>query len=96
MASIKTEDIVLGFTCGECEWECTADPESLVIAGTPQCVNCDTDMTLDTTHDVKLGEGRYLVTVEDCTEAEAAQVISERINHDEDYGFSYTIGYEGD
>ena len=52
MASIKTEDIILGFTCRECERECTADPSSLVEAGTPLCDDCDTEMELDTTHDV--------------------------------------------
>ena len=96
MASIKTEDIILGFTCRECEWECTADPSSLVEAGTPLCTNCDTEMELDTTHDVFIGAARYLVTVSDCTTAQADQVIAERINHDEDYGFDYTISYEGD
>ena len=36
------------------------------------------------------------VTVSDCTAAQAEQVIAERINPDEDYGFDYTISYEGD
>ena len=67
MASINTEDIILGFTCRECEWECTADPSSLVEAGTPLCTNCDTEMELDTTHDV-ISE----------TTTELVQQISER------------------
>ena len=96
MASIKTEDIILGFTCRECERECTADPSSLVEAGTPLCDDCDTEMELNTTHDVLISAGCYLVTVGDCTPAQADQVIAERINHDEDYGFDYTISYEGD
>lgn len=95
MASINTEDIILGFTCRECEWECTADPSSLVEAGTPLCTNCDTEMELDTTHDVKTAENVYLVTVDGCTQEQADQVIAERISHDENYGFHYTISYEG-
>ena len=36
----------------------------------------------------------FVVTVSGCTPEQAAQVIAERINHDEDYGFEYSIGYE--
>lgn len=35
----------------------------------------------------------YVVTVRHTTPAEAAQVMAERLGHDEDYGFSYTIDY---
>ena len=96
MASIKTEDITLGYTCPECETEASQPLSDIVSAGTLVCNNCDNDMELNTTHDVLIGAGRYLVTVSDCTPAQADQVIAERINHDEDYGFDYTIGYEGD
>ena len=34
---------------------------------------------------------RYVVTVTCASEEEAATVIAERIYHDEDYGFDYTI-----
>ena len=96
MASIKTEDITLGYTCPECETEASQPLADIVSVGTPLCTNCDTEMELDTTHDVLIGARRYLVTVSDCTTAQADQVIAERINHDEDYGFDYTISYEGD
>lgn len=36
---------------------------------------------------------RYLVTVEADTEDRAVQVMAERIGHDEDYGFFYTIDW---
>lgn len=36
----------------------------------------------------------FTVTISGCTPEQAAQVIAERINHDEDYGFDYTISYE--
>lgn len=36
----------------------------------------------------------FVVTVSGCTPEQARQVIAERINHDEDYGFEYSIGYE--
>ena len=96
MASIKTEDITLGYTCPECETEASQPLADIVSVGTPLCNNCDNDMELNTTHDVLIGAGRYLVTVSDCTPAQADQVIAERINHDEDCGFNYTISYEGD
>lgn len=34
----------------------------------------------------------FTVTVSGCTEEQAEKVIAERLNHDEDYGFDYTIG----
>lgn len=36
----------------------------------------------------------FTVTISGCTPEQAAQVIAERIGHDEDYGFPYTIRYE--
>lgn len=36
----------------------------------------------------------FVVTISGCTPEQAAQVIAERIGHDEDYGFPYTIRYE--
>jgi hypothetical protein len=36
----------------------------------------------------------YVVTVTADTEEQAAQVMAERINVDEDYGFEYTVGFE--
>lgn len=33
----------------------------------------------------------FAVTVETDTAAQAAQVMAERIDHDEDYGFAYTV-----
>ncbi len=36
----------------------------------------------------------YLVKVQAATREEADQVMQERIEFDEDYGFSYTIGHE--
>ena len=35
----------------------------------------------------------FTVTVTDCTAEQAEQVMAERINHDEDYGFRYQIGW---
>ncbi len=34
------------------------------------------------------------VTVTADSPEEAAQVMAERLNHDEDYGFDYTVGFE--
>lgn len=36
----------------------------------------------------------FTVTISGCTPEQAARVIAERISHDEDYGFEYSIGYE--
>lgn len=36
-------------------------------------------------------EHTFLVTVSGCDREQAEQVIAERINYDEDYGFDYTI-----
>lgn len=36
----------------------------------------------------------FTVTISGCTPEQAEQVIAERISHDEDYGFPYTIRYE--
>jgi hypothetical protein len=36
----------------------------------------------------------YVVTVSGCTREQADQVIAERIDHDEDYGFPYTLCVE--
>jgi hypothetical protein len=41
-----------------------------------------------------MAEHTFLVTVTADTEEQAAQVMAERINVDEDYGFEYTIGFE--
>ena len=38
---------------------------------------------------------RYVVIVETDTEEHAGQVMAERIGPDEDYGFDYTIDWEG-
>lgn len=35
----------------------------------------------------------FLVTVSDVTDDQAAQVMAERLAHDEDYGFRYTLDY---
>lgn len=39
---------------------------------------------------------RYWVTVDAATQEEADQVMSERLNPDEDYGFDYTLGWDRD
>lgn len=39
-------------------------------------------------------EHSYIVTITGCTKEEADQVIAERIDHDEDYGFEYSVGFE--
>ena len=36
----------------------------------------------------------FLVTVTADTEEQAAQVMSERLYHDEDYGFDYSVDFE--
>ncbi len=38
-------------------------------------------------------EFMYTVRVDASSEAEADQVMAERLDHDEDYGFSYAIDY---
>lgn len=37
---------------------------------------------------------KFVVTVSGCTKEQAEQVMNERISPDEDYGFSYSIGYQ--
>ena len=95
MATIAVENIALGYTCAECETEATQPLADIVSAGTLICPECGDDMELDSTHDVRIEPNQFLVTVDGCSQAQAEQVIAERISHDEDYGFSYTIGYEG-
>lgn len=34
---------------------------------------------------------RFVVIVKGCTPEQAKQVIAERLNHDENYGFDYTV-----
>ena len=36
---------------------------------------------------------RYVVTVECDSQEHADQVVSERIDHDEDYGFDYSLDW---
>ena len=36
----------------------------------------------------------FRVTVSGCTAAQAEQVMAERLDHDEDYGFDYQIGWQ--
>lgn len=38
-------------------------------------------------------EHTFTVTVSNCTREQAKQVMAERIDFDEDYGFTYEIGY---
>jgi hypothetical protein len=40
-----------------------------------------------------MAEHQFTVTVSGCTYEQAEQVMNERTQHDEDYGFDYTIGY---
>lgn len=49
---VKIENIIVGFTCNECEHEETAGLDSLVITGAPMCPACDTEMDADSTADV--------------------------------------------
>jgi hypothetical protein len=37
------------------------------------------------------GKHRYVVTISECSDEQAEQVIRERIGYDEDYGFGYGI-----
>lgn len=46
---------------------------------------------LDSLIVTKPNEHVFMVKVSGCTTEQATQVLSERINHDEDYGFEYTI-----
>lgn len=39
------------------------------------------------------GTWRYTVEVSDCTRAQADQVMAERINHEEEYGFNYLLSF---
>lgn len=50
--NVLLENIIVGFTCPECENEETAGLDSLVIIGTPICSVCDAEMEPDTTADV--------------------------------------------
>ncbi len=40
-----------------------------------------------------MNDYKYVVTITCVTQEEADQVISERVNFEEDYGFYYEIGY---
>ena len=95
--AIGTHQITLGYTCGDCETEATQPLADITSVGTLICPECGNDMELDTTVDIapEPSEALFIVTVDGCSQAQAEQVIAERISHDEDYGFSYTIGYEG-
>lgn len=37
---------------------------------------------------------RFITTVTGCNATQAETVMGERLLHDEDYGFDYTVGYE--
>lgn len=54
--SVALENIVVGFTCPECEREETAGLDSLVVVGAPMCSECGTEMDADTTADVLTDE----------------------------------------
>jgi hypothetical protein len=41
-----------------------------------------------------MAEHTFLVTVTAASREEAVQVMAERLNHDEDYGFDYSVGFE--
>ncbi len=49
---VKLENVIVGFTCPECENEETAGLDSLLIIGTPICSVCDTEMDANTTADI--------------------------------------------
>ena len=38
-------------------------------------------------------EHRFTVTVSGCSQEQAGQVMAERLDHEEDLGFAYTIGF---
>ena len=42
---------------------------------------------------VRLPVSRFIVEVRGCTPAQAAQVMAERLGHDEDYGFTYSVDW---
>lgn len=42
---------------------------------------------------VRVPVSRFVVEVRGCTPAQAAQVMAERLNHDEDYGFEYQVDW---
>lgn len=50
--AVLLENIIVGFTCGECEHEETSGLDALVITGAPMCPNCDREMDADTSADV--------------------------------------------
>lgn len=43
---------------------------------------------------MRVEEFTYTVTIAAGSRSLADQVMAERIGHDEDYGFDYTIGYQ--
>lgn len=47
-----------------------------------------------TTEGRTMSDFRYTVTVDAATQDEADTVMAERLAHDEDYGFDYTVGWE--
>jgi hypothetical protein len=44
---------------------------------------------------MKMPEYKFMVTVECDTKEEADQVMGERLGCDEDYGFEYSVDWEG-
>ena len=50
--AVLLENIVVGFTCPECEHEETAGLDSLVIVGAPMCPECGLYLNADTTADI--------------------------------------------
>lgn len=75
MASIKTEDITLGYTCPECETEASQPLSDTVSVGTLVCNNCDTEMELDTTHDVVLSSPEESDWADDASDYGSCEVV---------------------
>lgn len=54
--SVKVENIIVGFTCPECEHEATQSLADMGTVGGLVCSECDTDMDMDSTADVQVNE----------------------------------------
>lgn len=47
--TLPTTEVVLGFTCGECEDEVFVNAEEAILRGIPTCARCTSPLTLNTT-----------------------------------------------
>lgn len=94
--SVKIENIIVGFTCPECEHEATQSLADMGTVGGLICSECDTDMDMDSTADVvpdvnasRTGSGALWIEVTDEDDEDSSahwgNVSDEQIDQITDY-----------